>query len=229
MSSGERPIGAAKGKQPNTEALCQPIPPPLPCGWLDGWLAHRKCTKRQPWHMNSMALAHITVYCAVVVVGGAHITGFRSAPFVKRCQWGAMAGTITQEYLPQGHLQTFCAGLPHPPTFGLFGPMSGAVGGEGAMVAECTARGARAIGADRAQTVSVVHRLRTDNLSILLQPVGARARLRPDDLVVRGVRRPQQIVGSCEGLGLVGLASGGGGGSIEPPKSWGGGLGKGLN
>ena len=28
MSSGERPIGAAKGKQPNTEALCPP-PPPL--------------------------------------------------------------------------------------------------------------------------------------------------------------------------------------------------------
>ena len=29
MSSGERPIGAAKGKQPNTEALCQ-NPPTLP-------------------------------------------------------------------------------------------------------------------------------------------------------------------------------------------------------
>ena len=28
MSSGERPIGASKGKQPNTEALCQPPPPP---------------------------------------------------------------------------------------------------------------------------------------------------------------------------------------------------------
>ena len=28
MSSGERPIGAAKGNQPNTEALCQPPPPP---------------------------------------------------------------------------------------------------------------------------------------------------------------------------------------------------------
>ena len=27
MSSGERPIGAAKGKQPDTEALCQPPPP----------------------------------------------------------------------------------------------------------------------------------------------------------------------------------------------------------
>ena len=27
MSSGERPIGAAKGKQPNTEALCPPPPP----------------------------------------------------------------------------------------------------------------------------------------------------------------------------------------------------------
>ena len=30
MSSGERPIGTAKGKQPNTEALCQPPPPPHP-------------------------------------------------------------------------------------------------------------------------------------------------------------------------------------------------------
>ena len=28
MSSGERPIGAAKGKQSDTEALCQ-TPPPL--------------------------------------------------------------------------------------------------------------------------------------------------------------------------------------------------------
>ena len=28
MSSGKRPTGAAKGKQPNTEALCQPPPPP---------------------------------------------------------------------------------------------------------------------------------------------------------------------------------------------------------
>ena len=28
MSTGERPKGAAKGKHPNTEALCQP-PPPL--------------------------------------------------------------------------------------------------------------------------------------------------------------------------------------------------------
>ena len=27
MSSGERPIGAAKGKQPRTEAFCQPPPP----------------------------------------------------------------------------------------------------------------------------------------------------------------------------------------------------------
>ena len=28
MSSGERPIGTAKGKQSKTEALCQPPPPP---------------------------------------------------------------------------------------------------------------------------------------------------------------------------------------------------------
>ena len=34
MSSGERPIGAAKGKQSDAEALCQPPPPPptLPLG-----------------------------------------------------------------------------------------------------------------------------------------------------------------------------------------------------
>ena len=30
MSSGERPIGAAKGKQSDTEALCPPPPPPPP-------------------------------------------------------------------------------------------------------------------------------------------------------------------------------------------------------
>ena len=30
MSSGERPIGAAKGKQTDTEALCQTPPPTLP-------------------------------------------------------------------------------------------------------------------------------------------------------------------------------------------------------
>ena len=30
MCSGERPTGTAKGKQPNTEALCQPPPPPPP-------------------------------------------------------------------------------------------------------------------------------------------------------------------------------------------------------
>ena len=28
MSSGERPIGATKGKQSDTKALCQPPPPP---------------------------------------------------------------------------------------------------------------------------------------------------------------------------------------------------------
>ena len=35
MSSGERPIGAAKGKQSDTEALCQPPPPPHPPSHLE--------------------------------------------------------------------------------------------------------------------------------------------------------------------------------------------------
>ena len=37
MCSGERPIGAAKGKQPDTEALCYP-PPSLCGGWGAGWV-----------------------------------------------------------------------------------------------------------------------------------------------------------------------------------------------
>ena len=52
MSSGEGPIGAAKGTQPNTEALCQPPPPPLlpranfeplsspPTQWVDNQSPH---------------------------------------------------------------------------------------------------------------------------------------------------------------------------------------------
>ena len=32
MSSDEKPIGAAKGKQPNAEALCYPPPPPAVVG-----------------------------------------------------------------------------------------------------------------------------------------------------------------------------------------------------
>ena len=31
MSSGERPIGVTKGKQPNTKALCQPPTPLAHC------------------------------------------------------------------------------------------------------------------------------------------------------------------------------------------------------
>ena len=51
MSSGERPIGAAKGKQPDTEALCQP-PPPLPCEravrWHDGQKAMTAAGQARP-------------------------------------------------------------------------------------------------------------------------------------------------------------------------------------
>ena len=43
MNSGERPIGAAKGKQPNTEALCQTPPPPFGSGSHCG----KKCSLQQ--------------------------------------------------------------------------------------------------------------------------------------------------------------------------------------
>ena len=44
MCSGERPIGAAKGKQPKTEALCQP--PPSKAGVLKQALGYQlQCQK----------------------------------------------------------------------------------------------------------------------------------------------------------------------------------------
>ena len=63
MSSGERPVGAAKGKQPNTEALCPPPPPaglpvvphnsPLSVRWpweavLGSLFAHRPSARPLP-------------------------------------------------------------------------------------------------------------------------------------------------------------------------------------
>ena len=45
MSSGERPIGAVKGKQPDTEALCQPPPSgPKQKLLMDG--SFRRCSWR---------------------------------------------------------------------------------------------------------------------------------------------------------------------------------------
>ena len=55
MSSGERPIGTGKGKQPNTEALCHPPPPPRP----DGPLVFR--APRIIWVLLSSAEEHITL------------------------------------------------------------------------------------------------------------------------------------------------------------------------
>ena len=50
MSSGERPMGAAKGKQSDTEALCQPPPPPvsLPAALLTS----RVCTTLWRTHVG---------------------------------------------------------------------------------------------------------------------------------------------------------------------------------
>ena len=45
MSSGEMPIGTAKGKQPNTEALRQSPPPPL---WGGVTLTCPGCSMRNP-------------------------------------------------------------------------------------------------------------------------------------------------------------------------------------
>ena len=48
MSSSERPIGAAKGKQTNTEALCPP-PPPFQSFRTPRWPKRpgKKCSRRR--------------------------------------------------------------------------------------------------------------------------------------------------------------------------------------
>ena len=64
MSSGESPIGTAKGKQPDTEALCQPPPPPpTPQG-----PAHKVPTTFQRLHTFGWVCRKppmMTVRCAV--------------------------------------------------------------------------------------------------------------------------------------------------------------------
>ena len=46
MSSGERPIGAAKGKQSDPEALCQPPPPsPFKCNLIPNPLPRHTNTR----------------------------------------------------------------------------------------------------------------------------------------------------------------------------------------
>ena len=55
MSSGERPIGATKGKQPNTEALCQPPPPPYVA--LDSLAARGPPTPAGTDRLNSLPVS----------------------------------------------------------------------------------------------------------------------------------------------------------------------------
>ena len=58
MSSGERPIGAANGKQSDTKASCQPPAPPpppgtRPCCW------HLRCAVAPPPPRRNSGLCHV--------------------------------------------------------------------------------------------------------------------------------------------------------------------------
>ena len=53
MSSGERPIGAAKGKKSDTEALCQIPPPPM-----SDSAASQVCTHYRPGRRLQRLLCH---------------------------------------------------------------------------------------------------------------------------------------------------------------------------
>ena len=93
MSSGERPIGAAKGKQSDTEALCRPPPPgngnpwpaqsaqpshgvgQRPCSW--GMLFGR-CARAVPALCGNALLTLIPGVCKGVLTGVANaVTGGR--------------------------------------------------------------------------------------------------------------------------------------------------------
>ena len=50
MGSGERPISAAKGKQSDTEALCQAPPPPPPLTSIPAMHSPRVCRGRKRFH-----------------------------------------------------------------------------------------------------------------------------------------------------------------------------------
>ena len=64
MSGGERPIGAARGKQSDTEALCHPPPPPAVVdGHQPDRLALRSPTAA--WRFLPSGLEHVSPLQAV--------------------------------------------------------------------------------------------------------------------------------------------------------------------
>ena len=73
MSSGERPIGTAKGKQPNTKASCQP-PPPAPLHVLGE--AHRRAALVASFGLSLLEriqLLKIWVLPVLLLTAGAYL------------------------------------------------------------------------------------------------------------------------------------------------------------
>ena len=64
MGSGERPIGAAKGNQSDTEALCQPPPPPLAPNHdpQDDWWVVGRCPDPAPVHQRVVSVRGLTLH-----------------------------------------------------------------------------------------------------------------------------------------------------------------------
>ena len=74
MSSGERPIGNAKGKQPNTEALCQ-TPPPCPMG-----MGQFEAFGSAPQAPEGISFQYIALLFVVGQWAGRRAGGYPTAP-----------------------------------------------------------------------------------------------------------------------------------------------------
>ena len=86
MRSGERPIGAAKGKQTNTMALCQP-PPPAARDALEEKGPQRRSQQRLDRRLEEVAKAVGGGYCRLQMLGGPWL-GIGWAP------WRGRAGNL---------------------------------------------------------------------------------------------------------------------------------------
>ena len=99
MSSGERPIGTGKGKQPNTEALCQPPPP-------------RKALRAPSWCGLAESRPTEPAFPRVVAPLAYRTAGLAPPPFIWGRQWCNLGCCIAHVRVSPAHCRRCgCVGV----------------------------------------------------------------------------------------------------------------------